>query len=353
MEASVKPYIRSDLHGFAGYTSARTGSPQGTVWLNANEAASSNPAAPAARRYPDPQPAELLTRLAAYYGVHDSQVLVGRGSDEGIDVLIRATCHARQDAIVVCPPTFGMYEVSATIHGAHTLRVPQIHDGTAWHIDWPGVERAALGSSVKLVFICHPGNPTGSPTDLAAVAGVASALAGRALVVVDEAYQEFSGQPSAISLLGEHENIVVLRTLSKAFGLAGLRVGSVIAAPPLIRALRACQAPYPLPEPVIRAAISALHQNAWPRVATTKAERERLTQRLRALSIVETVFMSEANFVLVRFTNPDAALTALAAAGIVVRDQRYHKVPGMHNALRITVGTPKENDQVIACLEAM
>lgn len=353
MEARVSQYVRSDLRGFTGYASARTSTQAGTIWLNANEAPQENPAAPTARRYPSPQPPELVQRLAAYYRVLPNQVLVGRGSDEGIDLLIRATCHARQDAILVCPPTFGMYEVSATIHGAATVKVPYAYHHPNALIDWPAVVKAALTNPVKLVFLCSPGNPTGNSLALNHVANVARTLEGKALVVVDEAYQEFARSPSAVSLLAEHENVVVLRTLSKAFGLAGLRVGSVIAAPELVQALRACQAPYPLPELVIEAATNALQQEAWPNVQPVIAERQRMEQELSKLPCVEAVFPSEANFVLVRFANSDQAFAALQQAGIVVRDQRYHPYEFMANALRITIGTKEQNTEVLACLEAL
>ena len=357
METRINRYLRSDLVGFTGYSSARSSDQDGTIWLNANEAPDPNPVAPNARRYPDPQPRWLATRLAHFYDVAPEQVLVGRGSDEGIDLLIRATCHARQDAIIVCPPTFGMYEVSATIHGAKTLKVPQSSYLSQVNIQWREIEEAARQHPVKLVFICRPGNPVGDSEPLRNLADAAEALEGQALLVVDEAYQEFSNERSAITLLDKHENIVVLRTLSKAFGLAGLRVGSVIAAPALIRALRACQAPYPLPEPVIRAAMDALDPRSRPSVAgviaNVVAERNRMTLALDNLPGVELVYLSEANFLLVRFHDPDKALAALSKAGIVVRDQRYHDEPFMKNAIRITIGTPEENDQVLACLETL
>lgn len=351
----MKQYIRSDLREYPGYVSARSGNPTGEVWLNANEAPTPNRADPAAQRYPDPQPPALINRFADYYGVGPSQVLAGRGSDELIDILVRATCHARQDGILISPPTFGMYRVSAELHGALVYETPLVDRAATWEIPWATLTERALSEPVKLVFVCSPGNPTGNVANLADIAALASTLEGRALVVVDEAYQEYTDAPSAITLIPAHENVVVLRTLSKAFALAGTRVGAAIARPELIPHLRACQAPYPLPVSSMEAAAAALAPERLPdtraRVAATIAEQQRFASELAKLPVVHTVYDGVGNFVLARFVDAERAFMQLHEAGIVVRDQRG--TPGLGDALRISIGTPSENNRVLACLEAV
>lgn len=351
----MKQYIRSDLREYPGYVSARSGNPTGEVWLNANEAPTPNRADPAAQRYPDPQPPALINRLANYYGVDPTQVLAGRGSDELIDVLVRATCHARQDGILISPPTFGMYRVSAELHGAFVYEAPLSDRGTTWEVPWATLTERALSEPAKLVFVCSPGNPTGNVANLTDIAALASSLEGHALIVVDEAYQEYTDAPSAITLIPDHENVVVLRTLSKAFALAGARVGAAIARPGLIPHLRACQAPYPLPVSSMEAATAALApesvQETRALVAATVTEQQRLMAGLAKLPGVQSVYDGVGNFVLTRFTDAERAFTQLHEAGIVVRDQR--SAPGLGNALRISIGTPSENDRVLACLEAL
>lgn len=349
--------VREDLRGFTGYRSARTDKVEGTVWLNANESAWANEAdrTGTARRYPQPQPDALRQALAAMYGCAPSQVLVGRGSDEPIDLLIRATCRPGGDAIVVTPPTFGMYGVCARLHGTPISEVPLLESKDGFACDYAEVERVARGVGARLVFLCTPGNPSGTSLPLEAIARLAHALDGQALVVVDEAYQEYADGPSAISLLGSLRNIAVLRTLSKAHALAAARIGAVIADPALIEVLQRCQAPYPLPQPSVDLAYRALQEPARAetarRIAVTRAERARLAEALPRLPGVRRVYPSSANFLLVRFDDPDAAYARLLAAGIVVRDMRH--APGLGDALRISLGTPGQNDAVLEALAAL
>ncbi|WP_133498538.1 histidinol-phosphate transaminase [Cognatilysobacter terrigena] len=345
--------IRADLRDFAGYRSARSDRLVGDVWLNANEAAWPNAADDGGvRRYPDPQPETLRTRLAALYDCRPEQLLAGRGSDEAIDLLVRAFCTPGQGAIVITSPTFGMYAVSAKLHGARVVDVPLVDDGRAFRCDIDAVADAALASNATLVFLCSPGNPTGDIVPLDAVRTLAERLDGRAIVVVDEAYQEFASAPSAITLQAERSNIVVLRTLSKAHALAGVRLGVAIGDADLIAVLRRCQAPYPLPAPCVTLVERALADEP---LATTRArvtasvrERERLAEALREAPGMRCVYPSSSNFVLARFDDAQSAFDALLAAGVVVRDVRAQ--PGLGDALRITVGRPDENDRVIAAL---
>lgn len=351
----VLALVREDLRGFAGYSSARSASLEGEIWLNANESAWANPAdiGASCRRYPDPQPAALCTALAALYGVRPEQLLVGRGSDEAIDLLVRATCVAGRDPVLVTPPVFGMYAVSARLQGAPLLEVPLRDDADRGLVpDMDAIARLALARGAKLVFLCSPSNPGGQAIALDEVAALARVLAGRSLVVVDEAYGEFSDLPSATTLLAAHSNLVVLRTLSKAHALAAARIGVAIADPALVSALRRCQAPYPVPTPCAALALAGLSPAAREataaRVAQVRDERARLGAALALLPGVRRVYPSQGNFLLVRFEDAEAAFRALLGAGIVVRDQRA--APSLGDALRITVGTPEQNDRVLSAL---
>jgi histidinol-phosphate aminotransferase len=296
-------------------------------------------------RYPEPHPHELAAALAALYGVPAKNLLPGRGSDESIDLVVRAFCRAGVDSVILCPPTFGMYAVAARIQGAIVRDVPLLKDrGYALNVD--GV-LAACDADTKIVFLCSPNNPTGNAMDPASVEALLTTLAKRALVVVDEAYIEFSGATSLAASLAKHPNLVVLRTLSKAFGLAGARVGSLIAAESIVELLAKVIPPYSIPQLTIEAVLATL---AAPqvviqreRVAQVRAERERVAAALTAKASVRRVWPSVANFLLVDFADPDATLAAARAAKLLIRDMRA-AAPG---SLRISVGTPEQNDRLI------
>ncbi|HVT72463.1 MAG TPA: histidinol-phosphate transaminase [Lacunisphaera sp.] len=345
----VLALVRPDILALSAYSSARKEAKGGRVWLDANE----NPETPSVHRpllnrYPDPQPADLVAKLAGLYGVAPAQVLVTRGSDEGIDLLLRTFCRAGQDAILITPPTYGMYVVAAGIQGARTVTVPLVRNKN-FALD-PAAVLAACSPAVKLVFLCSPNNPTGGLLDRGAVLGLVRALAGRAVVVVDEAYVDFSGQPSLAAEVAAQPNLVVLRTLSKAFGLAGARVGTTLADPAVIAVLQKVIAPYPVPVPVLQAALAALTPDglaaARESVATLVAERRRLAAALAPLPGVKQVWPSDANYLLVEVADAARAMAAGRAAGVVWRD-RSRDVP---NCLRITVGTAAENDATLEVL---
>jgi histidinol-phosphate aminotransferase len=299
-------------------------------------------------RYPEPQPRELVVALAALYGVAAAQLLVGRGSDEAIDLLTRAFCAAGRDAVIVCPPTFGMYAVAARIQGAAVTSVPLDRDA-GYGLDLPAL-LAALSPTTKLVYLCTPNNPTGNELAEAQVLAVLQACEGRALVVVDEAYGEYAAHPGYAARLAEFPHLVVLKTLSKAHGLAGARVGSLLASPAIVALLRKIIPPYAMAQPTVEAALKALQPAAQAvarsRVAATIAERVRLAAGLVALPAVRRVWPSAANFLLVEFRDAGAALDAIAAAGLLVRDFRGQ----LEGALRLTVGTPEQNERLLRSL---
>ncbi|WP_257386599.1 histidinol-phosphate transaminase [Tahibacter caeni] len=347
---NVLDLARAEIRALIPYSSARMEADGGRVLLNANESpwSPAGDAGEGLNRYPDPQPAALVRRLAALYEVAPEQLLVGRGSDEAIDLLVRAFCRAGRDAVLVSPPTFGMYAVAAAVQDAAVVQAPL---GPDFALDVDAV-LAALTPAVKLVFVCTPNNPSGAAVAPDALARLASALRGRALLVVDEAYGEFADTPSAGMLIAGNDHVAVLRTLSKAYALAGARVGVLLAAAPVIALARRILAPYPLPAASIAAALAATEAAALAetrrRIGVLREQREWLRGELAALPEVVEVLPSAANFLCVRWRDAAAVYARLLRAGIVVRDvTRY---PGLAGCLRISVGTPAENRAVLAAL---
>ena len=352
---SVLDLLRPDLRGFAGYSSARRSSLSGSIWLNANESSLPSPADPGLglNRYPDPQPPRLRARLAQVYGVYPAQLLVTRGSDEGIDLLVRGFCRAGVDGVAIASPCFGMYAVCARVQGAPLVDVPLTDRDGRWFLDMEGIRSAVATRGVRNVFLSSPANPTGQAMSTQQTRELAQSLRGRAVLVLDEAYGEYSDIPSATALLPEFDNLVVLRTLSKAHALAGARVGVTIAAPTLINVLGNLSAPYPVPAPSAAIAMAALADaglaESARRCEGLVLERAKLLASVRELPGLRTVYESQGNFLLARFEDAQNAFERLLAAGVVVRDVRA--MPGLDDALRITVGSPAENAAVLSALE--
>lgn len=351
---SVLDLVREDLRAFAGYASARREKATGHVWLNANESpwTSSADAGHGLNRYPEPQPAALRARLAELYDVPAERLMVTRGSDEGIDLLVRAFCRAGIDGVLIAPPCFGMYAVSARVQNAPLVEIPLIDDETRFSLDLTAVEDIIELGDVRAVFLCSPANPTGQALSLKEIRRLAKKATDRAVLVLDEAYVEFSSIGSARALLDEFTHLVILRTLSKAYAMAGARIGAVIADPDVIGVLRSLQAPYPVPAPSATLALAALSDAAQKesreRIATLVRERKALLKSLSRIDGVRRVYPSEGNFLLVRFDDPTAAFERLLKSGVVVRDMRA--MPQLGDALRISVGTPEENATMIRAL---
>ena len=298
-------------------------------------------------RYPEPQPKALIERLAGLYGVGPEQLLVARGADEAIDLLIRTFCRAEHDAVLICPPTFGMYAVAAGIQGAHLVSVP-LAAAEGFALDEPALLRRCA-PDVKLVFLCSPNNPTGNLLAKEAILRIAAALEGRSLVIVDEAYIEFAAAESLSRYLPQLPNLAILRTLSKAHGLAGARCGTLIAHRDVVALLRKVIPPYAITQLTLEAVLKLLEppqlEACALRIATLCAERQRMSQALSALPGVLRVWPSAANFLLVEFADPDTALLKAREAEFLVRDVRsYAALP---NALRITLGTPSQNVRLL------
>lgn len=328
---------------------------EGEVWLNANESPEAEDLAPLTmnfNRYPEAQPEAVVERYAAYAGLSSEQVLVTRGGDEAIELLVRTFCRPGTDAVLEFPPTYGMYAVSARTNGVGVVDLPT-DPSTGWT---PDADRIAAlldeRPDVKVVFACSPGNPTGASIPRAVTERLAAATAGRALLVVDEAYVEFAPEASVVDMLGTHPHLVVIRTLSKAFALAGLRCGFVLADPSVIGLLLKVIAPYPIPTPTAQIAAQVLAENGiarmHARVGRIIAAREALAEGLSALPGVEAVMPSETNFLLVRMRDAEGVFNALVRRGIIVRDQRSQ--PSLDDAIRISVGLPEENARLLAAM---
>lgn len=298
-------------------------------------------------RYPEPQPDELVAHLARLYDVSAPNVLVGRGSDEGIDLVVRAFCRAGQDSVMICPPTFGMYKVSAQIQGAGVVEVPLIKERNfAFDVD---AVLAKWRPDIKIIFVCSPNNPTGGLVERNAIERLCTQLSGKALIVVDEAYIEFSKAASITSELDRFENLVVLRTLSKAYALAGARCGALIAHEDIVSLLARVITPYALPTQTIENVLTftdGQHQvDATQRIDTVLRERSKLCEQLRRLPAIRRVWPSDTNFVLVECADADSVLRAAVSVGLIIRDPR--SAAALTNCLRISIGTPDQNERLI------
>jgi len=302
-------------------------------------------------RYPEPQPAALVERLAHVYGVPPSWLLATRGSDEAIDVLSRIYLRAGTDAILQCTPSFGMYKVAAHIQGAGVIEIP-LERARGWALD-PDRVLAAWRPHIKLVYLCSPNNPTGNSFAPDSLETVCTALDGKAIVVVDEAYTEWSAHASRTEWLGRFSTIAILRTLSKAHALAGARIGALMAGPELIELARRVVPPYSLAQPAVEAALAALApgelESTRTRIKCLLEEREYLRERLQRLAAVTRVWPSDANFLLIDVRDPEAFLRSSMAGGTIVRDMRSN--PALPDSFRITVGTRAQNDALIFSLE--
>jgi len=301
-------------------------------------------------RYPEPQPPPLVNGLARLYDVAPNQVLVGRGSDEAIDLLMRVYCRAGVDNVIICPPTFGMYGVAARIQGAEVRAVPLKADA-GFALDEAAL-LARVDDNTKLVFVCSPNNPTANVVQPDQLLRIARALAPRALLVVDEAYIDFAPVESLCRWLDEIPGLAILKTLSKAHGLAGARVGALIAAPEVIALARKVIPPYAITELTVETVSPLLEPAAIERmrarVAQLLQERARLAEGLARSPLITKVWPSDANFLLLDSSNPAEVLARVRSAGLIIRDVRQ---PALPNSLRISVGTPEQNNRVLESLK--
>lgn len=346
----VNKLARKELIDMVPYQSARrlfasSSATEGKVWLNANEASGSGNyqvSSTSINRYPDFQPEKLISAYSQYSEVSAENLLATRGADEGIELIIRTFCTAYQDSIIICPPTYGMYAISAENHGADVIKVPL--DETM-SLDLAGLQ-AQVGKA-KVVFLCSPGNPTGNLLSQQEIKTALELFAENAIVVVDEAYIEFSPEQTVASWLKTYPHLVVLRTLSKAFALAGLRCGFTLANKEVITMLSKVIAPYPISAPVADIASEALAkpglEQMSQRVLETNALRAQLATWLAKQSWCSEIFNSDANFILFRCQNnelKDFIFNCLVENDILIRDQS--KQQNLENCLRISIGSERE-----------
>ncbi|MDA9555165.1 histidinol-phosphate transaminase [Pelobium sp.] len=338
--------IRNNIKNLKPYSSARDEfKGEASVYLDANENAFGSPLEQNYNRYPDPMAYAVKMELSKIKGVPARNIFLGNGSDEAIDILFRSFCNPGVDNVIIVPPTYGMYEVSANINDVHIKRVNLTED---YQLNLEGIAEA-IDKNTKLIFICSPNNPTGNAINREDIETVLANFNG--IVVIDEAYINYSRQKSFIQELTEYANLVVLQTLSKAWGLAALRVGMAFASEEIIEIFNKVKPPYNLNEASQQLALEALKNveqvNIW--IKETLKERDNLVLAIKNLSFVLDIYPSDANFILVKTTQADAIYNYLTQQGIIVRNR--NKVELCEGCLRITIGTPEENQALINSLK--
>ena len=342
---------RPEILAMQGYVSARSlvATGDSTVFLDANECPY-EPFVGAAglARYPMQQPPELVSAVCGWLDISSANLTITRGADEAIDCLMRAFCVPAEDNIIICPPTFAMYAQSAMLQGVETRKVP-LAEGFA--LDSEGI-LAAVDDQTKMVFICSPNNPTANLMDRDAVTGLCRALAGRALVVVDETYIDYADRDSMAGMLESFANLVVLRTLSKSHAAAGLRCGMAVARRDVTELLHKVLAPYPLPQPVVQAALTILKPENQKRLA---ARRDEIVARRDAFAVsaagikgVRQILPTDANYLLMIVDDADALCARAAESGYILRNQSHQ--PGLEGAIRVSIGTEDEMEGLLAIL---
>lgn len=337
----VLKLVRPNILGLEAYSTARDdcGSNQPEIFLDANE----NPYNNGINRYPDPHQKALKAKVAEIKGISADSLFIGNGSDEAIDLVYRVFCVPGASNAVSIAPSYGMYEVAAAMNDIEFRKVQMRPD---FSMDTEAMLSAA-DSKTRLMFICSPNNPTGNSFPVEQIEDILERFGG--VVVLDEAYIDFSVRPSLTSLVKRYPNLIVLQTLSKAWGMAGLRIGLAIADPAVIALMSKVKYPYNINVLAQKMALMKLDEAAKDKaVAEIVGQRFRLEKELRKCPEVKGIYSSDANFLLVRFDNPDEVYGRLLAGGVIVRNRS--KVPGCEGCLRITVGTPAENDRLLRLL---
>ena len=345
MTFNLERLVRKNIRNLKPNSSARSEfAGVAEVFLDANENAFGSPAGDGYNRYPDPLQTELKQRVAGIKNVDMSQIFVGNGSDEAIDLLYRIFCEPGRDEVIICPPTYGMYRVSADIND---IAVREIRLTSDFQLDVPAII-AGINDRVKLAFICSPNNPTGNLMQRDSIIEIVGKFDG--IVVVDEAYIDFASEPSMTAELARLPNLVILQTFSKAWGMAGLRVGLAFASPKIIDLMNRIKPPYNVSGIAQRAVIDALsdQQSFEQWVEMALQQRSALTEMLGRFVLVDKIYPSDANFILVRVADPNAVYGFLLEERVVVRNRSNVELCG--GCLRITIGTAEENTRLIEAL---
>ena len=347
MEFNVETLVRENIKQMKPYSSARDEfSGEASIFLDANENSFGSPLPVNYNRYPDPLQAAVKEKIAQIKGVPSKNIFLGNGSDEAIDLLIRVFCEPGLDNVIILPPTYGMYEVCAEMNNVKLKKVPLT---SSFQLNLEAIEEA-IDSHTKIIFVCSPNNPTGNSINRNDIEVLLNNFDG--LVVIDEAYINYAKQKTFIPELTEYSNLVIMQTFSKAWGLAGLRLGMAFAGLPIINYLNKVKYPYNINLSTQQLALEALEGintvNNWVKV--TVEQRNWLAEKLTTLPFTETVYPSDANFILVKMKGAIAIYNYLAAKGIIVRDRS--RVILCDDCLRITVGTSEENQQLMTELKA-
>ncbi len=342
MTKPLDQLIRPNILALAPYSTARDEFKGGdiSVWLDANESPYDN----GINRYPDPHQKELKAAVARLKRVTAEQIFIGNGSDEAIDLAFRIFCRPGVDNVLSIAPTYGMYSVCAATNDVELREVP-LAEGFALPVD---ALLAAADERSKLLWLCSPNNPTGNAFPVADIERLLREFEG--IVVVDEAYIDFADTPSWVQRLAEFPNLIVLQTFSKAWGMAGLRLGLAFAAPEVAAFFARVKYPYNINTPTQRTALEQIARGIDAQVAELRRERARLVEALPLCPVVEAVFPSDANFLLVRVKGATELYDRLIEAGIIVRNRNH--IPGCEQCLRITIGTPEENTKLLTLLRS-
>lgn len=357
MNKALENLIRPHYRTLTGYVSAGMEAEKDDtkVFMNANENPYTLPGLEGLNRYPQPQPKALLQRYAELYKVEDKHIVMTRGADEAIVVLTNLFCEPHKNAIIQCPPAFGMYSRSANVMPVNVIDVPLLESDGTFALDVNGIIEAAKHKDAKLIFLCNPNNPTGTAFAPKDILRICNETEGHAAIILDETYAEFSKVGSLSDALVKTPNLIILRTLSKSYALAGARMGTLLCGDSdFIQLIRAKSLDaYPLPTSSIKAALKVMEpenlKQAKENIQTLVTERDRLRAAFKASKFVEHIYPSDANFLLIRMKNAKGFIEFCAAENIVLRD--FTDKPMTQNGVRISPDLPKNNDRLIELLK--
>ena len=345
MRFDLHKLTRPNIQKLVPYSSARDEfSGDAKVFLDANENSLGSPLPKWYNRYPDPHQQQVKAALSQIKGIDAKHIFLGNGSDECIDILFRCFCEPGKDNVVICPPTYGMYEVSANINDVEVRKAPLLPD---FQLNLAHLEQLT-DANTKIIWLCSPNNPTGNALNRTDIETVLNNFSG--IVVIDEAYINFSRQKSVVQELTEYPNLVVLQTLSKAWGLAALRLGMAFASEEIIEVLNKVKPPYNINQATQDLVLKALEEvgQVNDMIKELVAMREALKEVFEQMPTVETVYPSDANFLLVKIAEARKVYEFLLTKGIVLRDRS--NVQLCEDCLRITIGTEKENTILVDAL---
>jgi histidinol-phosphate aminotransferase len=348
MDFNLQNLIRENVKRLTPYSSARKefiGTAE--IFLDANENNFGSPLEENFHRYPDPLQLEIKEKIAGWNDVKPGEIFIGNGSDEAIDLLFRIFCEPREDNILICPPTYGMYEVSAEINDIEIKKAKLSED---FELDREAIERE-IDEKTKLLFICSPNNPTGNSLNRQTILELAESFHG--IIVIDEAYIHFSREKSFVAEINNFKNLVVLQTFSKAWGLAGLRVGLAFANPQIIALFNKVKPPYNVSEIAQNTVLKALEnrEQVEENISKIITERDKLIGNLKNLEIITKIYPTDANFVLAKTFDANKIYNYLIEEKIVVRNRT--NVEMCEGCLRLTIGTAEENERVWKALRAL